>query len=421
MATAPVRGQAKGGTSVAAGPAATTPIATAVPPKRITGLDMTRGLAVLGMMAVHVYPDFNRNGTPSAAFAIAAGRSMATFVLMAGVSLALMTGGRHPVEGRARTAARAALTVRALMIGLIGFGLGYLPLPVSDILPYYAVMFVLALPLIGLPPRALAALAIVIALAVPVVNLVLGNHVSLQQDPTFASLRHPYYLAGGLLFNGEYPALPLLAFICAGMALGRLRLSSARVGARLLGGGVALALAAWFTSDVLLLHMGGLQGLQAAGAVADGLPPGQVHDYLLWQPDNVPSWWWLAVRAPYTSTPIDLLHAMGVAVAVLGGMLLLSRVSGPVLKPLAALGSMTLTIYCAHLVYISFDPLANDPLLSYAVQVSVALTFAVIWRRFRGQGPLEKLIAVVAGRARRAVATAPGRPSPARPIPSGLG
>ena len=69
---------------VAAAPAAATPIATAVPPKRITGLDMARGLAVLGMMAVHVYPDFNRNGTPSAAFAIAAGRSMATFVLMAG-------------------------------------------------------------------------------------------------------------------------------------------------------------------------------------------------------------------------------------------------------------------------------------------------------------------------------------------------
>lgn len=283
------------------------------------------------------------------------------------------------------------------------------------------ITFVLALPLIGLPPRALACLAIVIALAVPVVNLALGNHVSLQQDPTFGSVVHPYYLAGGLLFNGEYPALPLMAFICTGMAIGRLRLSSARVAAGLLGSGVALALAAWFTSGVLLLHMDGLRGLRglrAAGAVADGLPPGQVHDYLLWQPDNVASWWWLAVRAPYTSTPIDLLHTMGVAVAVLGGMLLLSRVAGPVLKPLAALGSMTLTIYCTHLVYVSFDPLANDPLLSYAVQVSAALIFAVIWRRFRGQGPLEKLIAIVAGHARRAVAAAPGRPVPARPVPS---
>jgi uncharacterized membrane protein YeiB len=400
---------------------AVTPVATAAPPKRITGLDMTRGLAILGMMAVHVYPDFNGNGTPSAAFAIAAGRSMATFVLMAGVSLALMTGGRHPVQGWDRTAARAALAVRALMIGVIGFTLAYLPLPVSDILPYYAVMFVLALPLIGLPPRVLVALAVAFALAIPVVNLTLGNHNSLQQDPTFGSLLHPYYLAGGLLFNGEYPALPLMTYICVGMAIGRLNLSSTRVAAGLLGSGVALALAAWFTSEVLLLHLGGLPGLRAAGAAPGTLPPGQVHDYLLWQPDNVTSWWWLAVRAPYSATPIDLLHTVGVAVAVLGAMLLLSRVAGRVLKPLAALGSMTLTIYCTHLAYLSFDPLASDPLLSYVVQVSAALIFAVLWRRFRGQGPLEKLIAVVAGRARRAVAAIPARPdrAPARPLVPG--
>jgi uncharacterized membrane protein YeiB len=407
--------------NVPAAPPAATPVATATAPKRITGLDMTRGLAILGMMAVHVYPDFNGNGTPSVAYAISAGRSMATFVLMAGVSLALMTGGRRPVEGRARIAASAALAVRALMIGLIGFVIAYFAPPVHDILPYYAVMFVLALPLIGLPPRALAGLAILIALAVPLIELRLGNNVSLQQNPTFSSFLHPFYLAGGLVFDGEYPALPLMAYICVGLAIGRLNLSSTRVATGLLGSGVALALIAWFTSTVLLLHLGGLRGLQAAGAVADGLPPGRVHDYLLWQPDNVTSWWWLAVRAPYSTTPIDLLHTMGVAVAVLGAMLLLSRVAGTVLKPLAALGSMTLTIYCAHLVYLSVDPLANDPLLSYAVQVSAALIFAVIWRRFRGQGPLEKLIAVVASRARRAVATAPGYPAPTRPVPSGPG
>jgi uncharacterized membrane protein YeiB len=399
-----VHSQAKAPARVPAAPAVGTPIATATAPKRIMGLDVTRGLAILGMMAVHVYPDFNGNGTPSAAYAASAGRSMATFVLMAGVSLALMTGGRRPVEGRARTAVRAALTVRALMIGLIGFALAYFPLPVSDILPYYAVMFVLALPLIGLPPRVLAALAIVIALVVPVVTLVLGNNVNLQQDPAFGSLLHPFQLAGGLLLTGEYPALPFMAYICAGLAIGRLNLSSTRVAAGLLGSGVALALTAWFTSNVLLLHMGGLRGLQAAGAAQDGLPPGQVHDYLLWQPDNVTSWWWLAVRAPYTGTPIDLLHTMGVAAAVLGAMLLLSRVAAPVLKPVAALGGMTLTIYCTHLVYLSFDPLANDPVLSYAVRVSAAVIFAVTWRRVRGQGPIEKAIAVVAGRARRAVA-----------------
>jgi uncharacterized membrane protein YeiB len=400
-------GETEAPSRMAAAPAADTSIAMAAAPKRIMGLDLTRGLAVLGMMAVHVYPDFNGNGTPSVAYAVAAGRSAATFVLMAGVSLALMSGGRHPVEGRARTAAVAGLAVRALMIGFIGFVLAYFPLPVSDILPYYGVMFLLAIPLIGFRPQVLVCLAIVVALVVPVLTLVIGGHipdVSLSQNPEFGALLHPYRLAVGLLITGEYPALPLMAYICAGLAIGRLNLSSTRVAARLLGGGLALAVGAWVTSQLLLLHMGGLDGLRAAGAAPNGMSPGQVHNYLLWQPDNVSSWWWLAVRAPYSATPIDLLHTMGVAVAVLGAMLLLSRVAAPILRPLAALGSMTLTIYCAHLVYVSFDPLADDPLLSYVVQVSAALIFAVIWRRVRGQGPLEKVIAVAAGRTRRAVA-----------------
>jgi uncharacterized membrane protein YeiB len=174
---------------------------------------------------------------------------------------------------------------------------------------------------------------------------------------------------------------------------------------------------AWVTSQVLLVHMGGLPGLRAAGAAPPGLPPGQVRDYLLWQPDTVSSWWWLAVRAPYSATPVDLMYTMGAAVAVLGAVLLLTRVAAPVLRPLAAMGTMTLTIYGAHLVYLSFDPLANDPLVSYTAQVSAALVFAVIWRRVRGQGPLEKVVAVVARLAGRAV-TAHGTATGRREVPA---
>ena len=125
---------------------------------------------------------------------------------------------------------------------------------------------------------------------------------------------------------------------------------------------------------------------------------------LLWSPYLISSWWWLAVPAPYSDTPIDLLYTMGVAVAAFGAMLLLTRLTAPVLRPLAAAGSMMLTLYSAHVVYLAFDPLSDYPFISYVVQVAAALVFAVIWQHVRGRGPLETVVAVVAGRARRAVA-----------------
>ena len=207
--------------------------------------------------------------------------------------------------------------------------------------------------------------------------------------------------------------MAFMAYICAGLAIGRLNLSSPRVAARLLGSGLALAIIAWVTSEVLLLHLGGLQQLRAAGLQA-GTPPSQLTDTaLLWTPPDISSWWWLAVPAPTSTTPIDLLHTMGIAVAVLGAMLLITRVAAPVLRPLAAVGSMVLPLYSAHVVFMAFDPLRDYPVISFVVQMGTALVFAVFWQRVIGRGPLETVIAVAAGRVRRAVAAVGAR----RPLP----
>jgi uncharacterized membrane protein len=396
-------------------PAARTVSRPGAPPEasRIMGIDAARGLALVGMIAVHTFDEVNDNGTPTLALRVFGGRSMATFVLLAGVSLALMTGRQHPLEGRSRTAASAGLAVRAGLIGLLGLALGYPPSDVEIILPYYAVMFLLALPLLGLRPRVLAGAAAVIAVVVPVITLLLRPHLPVPGDDnlTFDSLLHPFQMATNLLLTGPYPALAFMAYICAGIAIGRLRLSSTRVAAWLLGGGVALALVAWETSSVLLLHMGGLHHLTAA--IPPGIPQDSVQSTLMWAPDHpVSSWWWLAVRAPYSVTPVDLAFSGGVAIAVLAAMLLLtsSRAAGRALEPLAAVGSMTLTLYTASVLFLAIDPLGDyTSSISYAVQLAGAFAFAILWRRFEGRGPLETVVAVAAGRARRAVAPAPAR------------
>ena len=109
--------------------------------------------------------------------------------------------------------------------------------------------------------------------------------------------------------------------------------------------------------------------------------------------------WWLAVRMPHTGTPLDLLHTTGTAVALLGSLLLLGHLTTPVLRkaidlalaPLAAAGSMTLTLYTAHIVFMNSPLDVFGATSGYLVQVMVALLFAQVWRRRVGRGPLEWL------------------------------
>jgi uncharacterized membrane protein len=389
---------------------------------RIVAVDAARGVALLGMFAVHVFSIFNRDGTPTVAWAVAAGRGPAAFALMAGISLALVTGGRRPVHGRARTAARAGLAMRALMIGVIGLALGHVTtatgLGVDVILPYYALLFLLAIPLLGLPPRALGCAAIVTAVAAPaiifVVIDVLPDPGLDNNDPTLTyAVLHPVGLVVDLLVAGYYPALAWMAYICAGIAVGRLDLSSARVAIRLLAGGLALALGAWVASTVMLYQLGGLKHLRETA------PPGtswaQYRTVLLWDPpDDLSTWWSLAFRAPHSNTPFDLLHTLGVAVALLGALLLLTRLPGATkaLGPLAAAGSMPLTLYTAQVLFLATGLLRDHRSVQYVLMVAAALVFGVVWRRWKGRGPLETMITFAASRARRAVMSSSLRGTP---------
>lgn len=45
---------------------------------RVIGVDVARGIALFGMMAVHVFATFDRHGTPTLATVLAGGRSATT-------------------------------------------------------------------------------------------------------------------------------------------------------------------------------------------------------------------------------------------------------------------------------------------------------------------------------------------------------
>ncbi len=360
------------------------------------------------MMAIHVLPGDDADGSRSTAYTLAYGRAAATFAVLAGVGLALATARTRsaPRGSRSRRGTAAALTVRAAAIGAIGLALGYLDSGVAVILAYYGLFFMLAIPLLRLRPLPLGAIAAAIAVLMPIASFAIRDDLPapFRTNPTFGDLDDVLELLTVLTITGYYPVLPWMAYICAGLAVGMLPLRSTRVAAWLLVGGSALALGARLMSRLLLNQLGGRVEIAATLNLATDSP---ALDQALsaGRFGNVPTttWWWLAVDAPHTTTPLDLLHTTGVAIAVLGAGLLVARVASGLLVPLAAAGAMTLTLYTLHVVGLSSGLLPHDPYASYWLQVAGVLAFATAWWMTRARGPIEEIVATLAGRARHEV------------------
>jgi uncharacterized membrane protein len=385
---------------VAATRTQTTPVAR----RRVTGVDVARGLALFGMAATHVFDTVGDDGGLTAVGAVASGRSAATFALLAGISLAFLSGGRDVVRGRARAAAAAGLAVRALVVLAVGLLLGLLD-TVEVILPAYALLFLLAIPLLGLRPGVLLAVAAGLAAVVPVLlvaTAAAGLEYGERSDPTPVTLlTDPGGVLLQLLVTGAYPVLLYLVYALVGLALGRCDLRSARLAGCLLGAGLAMAVLARAVSAVLLQRLGGLDRLVPDGS---GAATTEALADLASEPDQGTSWWYLALASPHAHTHLDVVHTTGSAVAVLGAGLLVTRAVAVarLLGPLAAAGAMTLTLYSAHVVVLWIGVPENHA-AQYLLMVVGFLAFAVWWRRRHAHGPLEGVVTAASSRARRAV------------------
>lgn len=380
--------------------------------RRLRGVDVARALALLGMMSVHLLPAERADGTTSTAFLLFSGRAAALFAVLAGVGLALASGGSTPPRGRRWAGMSAALLVRAAVLLPVGLLLIEPTTPVAVILPYYALLFVVAIPLLPLGARWAAGGAAAVALAVPVVSHAVRLVAGLSgpgAQPELDALLRPVHLAATLLLTGYYPVLPWTAYLLAGIAVGRTGLRSPGIALRLLGTGLVLAAAGKALSQ-LLLASGGYERLAAS------VPPLSSLEFVgldralersLHGTTPTTSWWWLAVSAPHSSTPFDLVHTIGTSLAVLGACLLavpaLERWGRALVVPLAAAGSMTLTLYCVHVFATTrgWGPAAPEDLLLVHAVTAVAL--ATVWRAWARRGPLEGAVAVLSAAASAAV------------------
>ncbi|WP_232664408.1 heparan-alpha-glucosaminide N-acetyltransferase domain-containing protein [Pseudonocardia sp. TRM90224] len=367
---------------------------------RLLGVDAARFVALVGMFATHILPLDDDEGGRTVVASIASGRSAALFAVLAGVGIALATGGARGLpDGRAHAGAGAGLLVRAVLVGFLGLWLGSLRPPVLVILAFYAVLFLVAVPLLRLPWPVLAVGAVVACVVTPVVSVLVraGGPLRNPRDPTLLGLQDPAALAGSLLVTGAYPVLTWTTYLLAGLAIGRLDLRDRRVAVWLVGLGVGMAVLAKVTSAVLLYVLGGAAAF-GAGDLAES------------RYGTIPTdtWWWLAVDVPHSGAPLDLAHTTGTAMAVLGVILLLARWSRAVVWPLAAAGGIPLTLYTVHVwTLTTFD--TPPTLTSYLVYVVAALLIGIAVRAAGLRGPFEAVVALASRRARRMVVGPPER------------
>ena len=387
----------------------TAPAATAARPKpRLVGIDAARGLALAGLMAIHLLPAWSsQTGEASWSWRLFSGHAAALFALLAGVGLALGSGGRTPREGRALTADRASVLVRALLIATVGLTVNALmpenP-PAYNILFYYGMFFLLAIPFLHARPRTLFLWAAGFGLLSPLLMQQMLDVLPewWYYNPTLLNvLSNPGGTASQLLLTGSYPALPYMTYLLVGLGLGRLDLRAARTQARLVLVGVVLTVVAQAISFVLLYGLGGYFELQEASNLSEA----KLDEILVWGAGSLPTstGWWLAITTPHANTPLSIATSLGLGLAVLGVFLLLSRRIGKWLLPLSAMGSMTLTLYSSHLLALSLGLHYDARYLWYAIHLLVAAGFALVWQRTMGQGPLERIVARAAKGTRRLV------------------
>lgn len=366
----------------------------ALPPQtsRLAGIDLARGLALIGMLMVHFGPK-GETDLLGRLYALPHGRASVLFVLVAGIGVALLAR-RVETHGDARL----RLFCFALFLLPLGLMLEALHHPVAVILHHYAGFYLFAIAVLGLPVRWLGGLAAFASMAGPLVFFAgrlawpdVFTRESVEMGDT------PGRILVGLTLTGPYPLVVWVAPLLWGLWLGRQDLRSPRLRQRLVWIGGALALMAIAASELLFAGWG--------------------------EPRTPADWRFVFADTAHSQMPLWMIGSIGSAFAALGLTLMVAERWPRLVHGGAMLGQMALTIYVLHVLSLwLFGPwLRHDEvvpaLASVAVFVGLAALYAVLWRRSHDRGPIEQMMHSVweAALAVRGL----GEPAPRKAEPAG--
>ncbi|MBP2342291.1 MULTISPECIES: DUF418 domain-containing protein [Streptomyces] len=394
------------GTGSGAGAGATAARRTGGGSGRLAGVDAVRGLAVLGMFAVHVGPSPQPEGAGYLLVA-ADGRAPALFTLLAGFSLVLAQRGADPARRPEGWAARwRPLLIRCAVLAVLGLYLASLWPGILVILAFFAVYFLAAEPFTRLSTPVLSAVAGASVVVGPLLSFLLGPLFGYGSSgrglvPEAADLTSWPGLGAvvcELLLTGAYPLATYFPYVLAGMALARLCDVRERVTARRMAvWGTAAAIAGYGSAWLAGHAFGTRQRLLETIAVhhPEALAAADpVREVLSSQFGAVPStsWDWLLLADPYSQTPLETLGNAGVGCALIGLCALAARhaVGARLLRPLTVLGAMALSAYVVHALVLAGPAHGAASWSAWIAFSGAALALTWVWQRIWADSPLRR-------------------------------
>lgn len=348
--------------------------------KRIIGIDVARALAVIGMIIVNFKVVFGENGDSwLKSFAhLFDGKAAATFVVLAGIGLALMTNSAIKEQNQEKLKrARKRIIKRAIFLFVVG--LSYIWIWSADILHFYGIYMLVTLLFISSPPKTILIGSIGLMLLYPILIMLFEYETGWD----FAVLEYTdFWTFNGffrnLFYNGFHPVLPWTAFMLFGLWYGRQNLHDDRF----------IKKSLWVSLGVFItiqaLSIGLIQFISKGSPKAiEGLTP-------------------LLGTEPMPPMPIYMINGISISIVIISFCILLAKryEKSKIINALNKTGQLALTFYVAHVIFGMgiIEEIGSLKLGEYSIEFSVVyalvfsllcILFAEIWLRYKKSGPLE--------------------------------
>ena len=348
--------------------------------KRIIGIDVARALAVIGMIIVNFKIVFGGEGSNWVkAFAgIFEGKAAATFVVLAGVGLALITKKATEPDNieKLKTAKRRILK-RALLLFLVG--ISYITIWPADILHFYGVYMLVVLLLLKSSGRFIALSGFALILIYPLLMMIWDYEAGWNFDTlNYQGFWTVKGFIRNLFFNGFHPVVPWAAFMVFGFWLGKQDLQNKNYVKKLFIYSFISFLIIQLIS-ILLLNL-----------LSDG------------SPQTTKELSEIFGTSPMPPLPIYMLNGISIAFTTISVCILVAEKykNNAIIGALNKTGQLALTFYVAHVVIGmgAVDIISPESLGKYSIEFSVGyalffnvlcILFATVWLKHKKSGPLE--------------------------------
>jgi uncharacterized protein len=348
--------------------------------ERIIGIDVARALAVIGMIIVNFKVVLGENGLGwlKSFASVFDGKAAATFVVLAGVGLALMTNSALKNNDKLKLKiAQLRIAKRALFLFIIG--LSYIVIWPADILHFYGIYMLFVLLLLTSSQKKILISAIALIFLYPLLiglwNYETGWNFSTLDYLDFWTLKGFFR---NLFFNGFHPVIPWTSFMLFGFWFGKQDLKNNQF----------VKKAFWISSFAFIL----IQVLSHFSIVALSQGDQQTLTELTE----------IIGTNPMPPLPVYMFNGIAIAVSVISACILIGK-RFPTNKIVGALnktGQLALTFYVAHVIIgmgiieaINPSKMGTYPVefsITYALLFSLlCILFAVIWLKNKKSGPLE--------------------------------